>query len=911
MADAMQRVVTFIATVLLQLRNGSWVEGRAHRLGEFIVLTGEHTGQVLGANSVKTIVPIQGGNLTMLNQSTTREREHKMLYHYMLKDAVTGHRRRIITNEIPEELLADYEQSLRTHRPVGSVYAINQGRSRFWFLEYQATGRFTITVCKLAETHKDQLKQLFRESNMSYPNPGGKYGFFIRTSDLGWGLHAWGVMMNDLKKTAKRAQEITRSTEIALRLDSVSDLDMHVVNHAQESDYDGFVVIHPRILKKAIRQSVVEPDRRKKLYSKYIDGSSLIGMTRMDGPWGIGKGRYVIDPTIDHDVVIHACNIKAEITFQDILLVFWPESTWHTATWDSMSPVNFRTALRGDDQTADLKFMVDDLVTSLTEKSEIPDWLTKGQPEHDENGLPVWDHRLSDDRNNAVVRWNMAVPVELGGIAIASNLMWLVAGGMINQMRAGNAPRTFTRADGSKFSIDYWKRMWTVMRNACAAPSFTWSALTNYANYTFPDQDGSRVFYDARFGWVWPDHRFAETFDLHDGHDGDDHHSMLLQNYWCSDPAWLAMLKQWGVIDTNAVIPTTAEEARPMAFCWRLPNGPGAYSIEEVDAESVPWHKLHAIRTMDLRMMPLPLGALQANQPVAGLPNGRPMGGEYTAAAAWKVMVTAMENPGVGGFINALTSYSALTRGRLPKSLPANTSDMIDVVNQGGSRNQFRVIAGVQEAIEAEILSYLNNNPNARLDAQIAHTRLTSATERMLKDGRKLEKDRYTQFLDSYTEAIKFIQNQIRNQVLQGRNATPLIKWLNEQTFSQDAMEFAADRFVRVTAAFDRVSEQYKPILAEARNKETGDPWMVMTAEYAQSAAIKRIVDTLREDIYAQRDPNEFVLALWQYCVAPAHKLPLGKSDRLIFQAGSELAVMDIVIEALVAWGIIDSPPIS
>ena len=858
--------------------------------------------------------PIIVGDVVLANETGTeintnnKEESMNTLYHYMHKDEVTGHRRRIITNDIPAELLADYEQSLRTHRPVNSVYAINQGRSRFWFLEYHATGPFTITVVKLQETGKDQLKKLFRESNMAYPNPGGKYGFFIDTNDLGWGLHAWGVMMMDLKKTAKRAQEITRSTEIALRLDSVDDLDMHVVNHTPEIDFDGFVVVHPRVLKKAIRQSVTEPDRRKKLYKKYIDGDSLIGMTRMDGPWGIGKGRYVIDPTIDHDVVIHACNIKAEIVFNDLLLVFWPEATWHTATWDSMSPVNFRTALRGDDQEADLDAMVSDLVISLTQKNEIPDWLLKGQVEHDENGLPIWDERLSDDRNSAVVRWNMAIPMELGGIVIASNLMWLIAGGMINQMRAGNAPRTFTRKDGSKFSVDYWKRLWTVMRNACAAPSFTWSALTRYANFTFPDQDGTKVFFDARFGWVWPDHRFADTYDLHDGHDGDDHHSMLLQNYWCSDEAWVAMLKKWKVIDANADIPTTPEDARPMAFCWRLPNGPGAYSIEEVDVESVPWHRLHTIRTMDLRMMPMPLGALQANQPVAGLPKGRPMGGEYSAAAAWKTMVTAMENPGVGGFMNAITAYSALTRGRLPKALPATTSDMIDVVNQGGSRNQFRVIAETRSNIEDEIFDYLDKNPKVRLDSQIAHVRLSGIAEQELRQSKKLDQDRYAKFLTKYLNAIGFIQNKVRDHVLQGRNATPLIKWLNAQTFSQDAMEFAANRFVRVTAAFTRVAEEFKPILDEAKNKELGDPWMAMTAEYAQSAAIKRIVDALRKDIYSQRDPNEFALALWQHCVKPTQQMPLGRSDRLIFQGGTDLAVMDIVIEALADRGIITLP---
>lgn len=920
-----------IFKLIIQLLNGRWLQARELSEGVYEARKADGRVVIYGSDRIRNVeeidvrLPVPEAEEISNIQQEQKEVLVKPLYHFI--EMVDGLIERTITNRLEPERREAYNKSVETRGPVDGIFAIDIGNYLHWALETRLRAfniLFMVKVVDTANTEKARMKELFRKATFAWAN--SSYTFFVNIDgEPEWGLRVMDIFVDHTKKTGKRLQDVTRITEVAAEFSAyeMAQLDIHVVEQAEwlqwhpdpkaaEILVDGVSFIDEDFLIRVIKRAVKDPQRRRALIRHYTT-SRL--MWRWDTPAGSWKGDLIPKKNLGHDIVTADVDLKGEVRF-DVrsLLYIWPHEAFHVATWDTQSIIDFRSILTekthgggkqavGWGGVSDLDAFIQNVRKVYTDPKAL-NWLRHGEPGHNDSGVPVFDNRLAEQYHQVSVR------LAAHGIEPETfqNKVYMTLNGVTRKMLKGR--QLIEHSDmntGERWTEVKWNKMWLPMRNAFSGAVITWTAYTKLGGFTPPEgEDGSRVFWVDNIGLVWPDQRFVDTFDLHDGWDQDDTVKCRKILIWTSDPTAPAFLEHWKVLDpelTN-IVPTNAEDAIVAAAMIRSPNGPGAYSIESINP-FMPWHEPDdaSLTVLDLAKAPTPLGYLLQGRPPVSLPAGAPYTGRaMTRAQSWRMILAQRDNPGVGQFVNKLEAYANATDCNLPMTLPGLTSDIIDVLQQGYDRRQFKAIGKSIVDMEKELITLAQANPNLRIDAWVARKCLSAKARRALA-GHITKKARFVRFVKAYEDTIELISGEILDMSFNLRQSSRLVRWVKTLDYNNATVKWAREIFNRYTEELRNIDSLYKA-------DSEADPFTRITMERYHSLEMHKVVDKLIAELEAYGDKTDrAVLGLWWFIVNPdACKSAKGLHDRILVQPGTSRSVADLIIEALIAAGQVEVP---
>ena len=419
-----------------------------------------------------------------------------------------------------------------------------------------------------------------------------------------------------MKKTSKRLQEITRFTQI-YKSKNMQRLTFCVYtnewmekyyqdnnlsyNSSDEVMFDGPVFIRKSAMVKMCFE-ITDEVTRKQMIGAIHNGRNTF-LARMAIPTGLIKGLWhvVEDEDISADVVYHETALKKEYFTTNDVWTFsaWPMDTSYEVSWDTQSMINNIGWLYTPER---FKAELDTLLTDFTKEvtsGNLPEWMKVGASTDQDGGLTNEDNELQEWQAN-YVKW------QKNGFSLydSSNFIHLAFGQLANRMRAA------VKRDN----------MWLPMCNAFMAPVITHEALQIMGGQNLPESKSDLVWFDPRYGAIIPGNRFVDTAVLHDTWDQDGDMARFIRiKLWCSDiNVWDTMAIE-GVVPYVA-IPTTPEEAVDVVVIVRSPNGPGGYSINFYDAETMPFMRVNEelVQVIDLATATMPMGTLLKDTVVSG-----------------------------------------------------------------------------------------------------------------------------------------------------------------------------------------------------------------------------------------------------------------------------------------------------
>jgi len=734
------------------------------------------------------------------------------------------------------------------------------------------------------------------------------YAFFLILNDAKdtvFALDELGLVASDSKKLPKRLQEVTRivlmrSSERTLK-GNIVEPDYKIVTNEDidlpEIFVDGMVAIRKSF---AIRMCFEMPDgheKRKKIarINRGTIGRLIFRMTTRDG---LIKGLAVVcdDSQLEADVVCHASALKKELYSTSEFS--WEATAFehphiHTAMWDMQTMFNNHTWLLTNLRfTQDVSSMLDDFKTELN-SGELPDWILYQETDsHDDSEAPTMEHAVTGWKKS-YQRWQ-AAGLDLNS---SSNLLFMAFGSMKNQMAAARKNN----------------RWWVPMSNAFMATVNTWEALKYLAGFDMPEEKRNMVFFDERFGVVIPGSRFAETADLHDTWDQDGDQAKFIRiKLWSSSPILTLdgsnhqELREQYVIPADLEVPCTPEDAIDVCVVIRSPNGPGGYSIERFDAETMPWLRQceERIPVIDLASAPAAMNTL-----LGGVEMGQiPVSLEYakdeplSRDRAVSMIHAQMANPGVGRYANLIMAQSAIFGPSYPKVLPAIGNDIIDCVQQTSDAISFAYVKHglwfMANAMAEEIIT--NQMP---VDNFVYETRLMKAFEGDEEVKQMVEKfvvdGKFTQMDNQFTLALKEVEESTRLMSFQRRLTGETRNFVMEAipVLPQTTSKWARAIWRKYDIRLSNADRAYQESVSESNSR-------VYTAfcEWERTQKIHKIVSELYAEVAATAYPTKYAVALYRWIIDPrATGKPYGVSDRIIFQNGDDEqeTVMDLLIKGI------------
>lgn len=659
-----------------------------------------------------------------------------------------------------------------------------------------------------------------------------------------------------------------------------------------ETMYDGIIAISKTF---AVKMCFAMPDGHEK--SKYIAkiNRGKLGrlLFRLTTPYGLVKGLAVIceDNQLKADVVFHKSAMKGELFSADNQ---WHATAFvhphiHTAMWDMQSMFHNHEWLMTEEQfRKDSNAVIDDF-NAAVESGELPDFILHQETEsHDENGIPSMETAVGNWKSN-YQRWQSA-GLELDASA---NFLFMAYGSLKNQMTAARRKN----------------RWWCPMSNAFTATVNTWEAIRYLAGFDISEEKRNVVFYDDRFGAIIPGDRFAKTADLHDTWDQDgDQAKFVWVRIWSSDHEKTEALRKDHVIPHDLVVPTTESEAIDMAVVIRSPNGPGGYSIERFDAETMPWLRVcrDRIQVIDLRNAPFGMATLLETSECGTIPHsvvysGSPMQREH----AQRMISAQFTNPNVGVYANLIMAYSAIMGASYPEWLPAIGNDVIDTSQQESDADSFAYLELGMEQMRDNILEEMLNNEQS-IDEFVFTTRLGIGLDEIQRALYEplLHKGKFTR-MDDMNKATLAKVNEITiatSFVRRMQSETRLLVMEKIPTLKPELAAWAEDVYRRYNSLLEDADNGYKRTSIAANRAGFNKKFIKMSAETQRTESISKIVDDLYEEIRAHQSPEKWAVILYRWMVDPvATRRKYGVSDRVIFQSGMEeqLTVMDLLIQGI------------
>lgn len=920
-------------TMRIKLRNNRWME--AEPLPGDIYQVQLASGRVK-MYSISDILEIDDDDgdesIAVVNESDNNNmsKEKPVLYHYMnhvkdldvVLDAGGPNEKtvtipvynRIITDHLDPATLADYTRSLETKRVVNSTMAISTGNWKLHLLEQRLCKSgvpFVIEIWDhetfmLREGYEALIASKVEHANFAYASSTqATYLYGATIEDL-------GLTATHMKKLAKRLMEITRLSEMALHLDEpfIGQISIETFIPDEKEDpklYDGISFIRRSLAIDACR-IIKDPIRRNKLVKGIRKGEINRLMVRFMNDGWLMKGDMIIcpDEQINADIITVDDNLKSEIRTNGFAhLTIWEHHPRHSAVWDDQSSINFAQALPERKQIHDINRLRDQLFEKL-ELGEIPSWMLLGEVPHNDDGTVAME-QLSDRLRHNYMR----AQLNLGDAANTwlQNQLYLWMNSV--HLRMTKSRLIYSRV--TKMSAR--KKHWVPMTNAVLGSVVTYEALTKMGNFTFPNQDPNKVFWDDRFGLVIPGKRFIETYPLKGGWDQDD----SVKAVWVKAFASADISHLLGnALPSGLVLPEKAEDAIDLLFLVRSPNGPGEYNFElfnpdgmfDEDMLDPEW-----VTTLDISLMPLPQHLLLESVKVTGMPTST----VYTKTDLEKAQMIEMiiaqtQNPGVGAYCNAIMVYWYTMR-RFPLVMLDIMETIVDTLQQGYDVVAFDAIREETENIWEQLYRACRSNPKYRIERTLATTRMS--IERQMKFDGLFVEGRFTRVHRHYERVVNEIHNKTVETTKQWRWNNPIVRRLDERPFDIRWTERVKHLYTGWNNRLEAVDAEYEHEKKAITNPITGKPhpFGAMVLLENKSNATHAIVDEMVKHFDQIKDEDaryRLCLNIYKWVVLgqsrdPKNRHRLGLSDRIFFQPNrnGERCLMDVLIEAVKYFGIV------
>jgi len=825
---------------------------------------------------------------------------------------------RVLTNNPTPKEEEAYNSSQESNKPVPfariktptgynysqDIYAVQTGDYTYSLLENKLTNRgikFRLAVVsnqdlsELVNQHKlFNLKEMISTCRFAWAN--ASYTFFMQVEDSkeasSFDLSDLGLEVYDFKKTSKRLQEVTRITQMHAS-GPMNKLNYRMLEDlpGEELAYDGPVFVSDSFAVRSCFGMADGPAKRKHI--AMINRGKIgpmIGRILMDQGEVKGLVHVVPRQQLGADVVFHKSALKRELKTDDGRWHYtaFKHKNLHTAMWDMQTMFNNHTWLMTKEQfTLDMESVITDFNKSV-ESGQLPDWIIHQETDgHKDDSAPQVEH-VTSGWKKSYIRWQQAG----FDVTASSNLVYMAFGSLLNQMRSAMKRNTW----------------WVPISNAFTATVTTFDALEVMANFELPQHKRDMVFFDERFGCVVPTKRFIETADLHDTWDQDGDQAKFIRiKLWSSSPVVSLdgynhlELRETYVIPADLEVPSTPEEAIDMCVVIRSPNGPGGYSIERFDAETMPWLRVaeDRVQVIDLATAPAAMSTLLAATECGQINSSTTYTEElFNRDHALSMIQAQMSNPGVGRYANLIMVWAATFGPSYPNQLPAIGNDIIDCVQQTADLDAFLQLQGDYSEM-AENMAQAIVDSGRGIDRYVLETRfpkISDETSAMLAsvavDGK------FTQMYNAYKETLTKVQNiaskgsfdlrlssDTRNKVYDG------IPALKETTSN-----WCRDIWSRYERELSRVDAKYSD-LSKNTNRFTK---MFAVAQRAEDISV--IVGNLLDEVKATSHPELYALAIYRWIIDPElTRSKYGVSDRIIFQNGADgqETIMDLIITAI------------
>lgn len=787
---------------------------------------------------------------------------------------------------------------------VQDIYAVQTGDYTYSLLENKLTKRgikFRLGVVsnndlsELINKYKlFNLKEMIGKCRFAWAN--ASYTFFLEVEDSkeasSFDLSDLGLEVYDFKKTSKRLQEVTRITQMhasgpmdKLNYRMLEDLP------GEELAYDGPVFVSDWFALRSCFRMANGPTKAKH-FAMINRGKigPMIGRILMDQ--GEVKGLFHVVPReqLGADLVFHKSALKRELKTDDGRWHYtaFKHKNLHTAMWDMQTMFNNHTWLMTKEQfTLDMESVITDFNKSI-ENGQLPDWIIHQETDgHKDDSAPQVEH-VTSSWKKSYIRWQQAGL----DVTASSNLVYMAFGSLLNQMRSAMKRNTW----------------WVPISNAFTATVTTFDALEVMGNFELPQHKRDMVFFDERFGCVVPTKRFIETADLHDTWDQDGDQAKFIRiKLWSSSPVMSLdgynhpKLRETYVIPADLEVPSTPEEAIDMCVVIRSPNGPGGYSIERFDAETMPWLRVaeDRVQVIDLHKAPAAMSTLLAATECGQINSSTTYTEElFNRDHAINMINAQMSNPGVGRYANLIMVWAATFGPSYPSKLPAIGNDVIDCVQQTADLDAFLQLQGNYSDM-AEYMAQEIINSGCGIDRYVLETRFPALSDETREVLTSVAVDgKFTEMYNAYKETLTKVQNlaskgsfelrlssDTRNKVYNG------IPALKESTST-----WCRAIWSKYERELSRVDAKYSD-LSKNTNRFTK---MFAVAQRAED--ISAIVGQLLDEVKATSHPELYALAIYRWIIDPElTRSKYGVSDRIIFQNGADgqETIMDLIITAI------------
>lgn len=751
------------------------------------------------------------------------------------------------------------------------------------------------------EKGRYNIPELINSSTFAWANASHTFFLMVDSEDKNFTLSALGLEALDSKKTTKRLQEITRITQMHLSGD-MSDISMKMLtqadlNNQPELFFDGVIAIRKTF---AVKSCFAMPDGYEKRKKIAKINRKTIGrlIARLTCEFGLIKGLAIVcdDDQLDADIVFHESALKKELFTNDGRWHFtaFEHPHLHTATWDMQTMFNNHTWLMTEERfSSDLNLIIRDYVASL-EDGKLPDWLLERSPTaHGDDSVPATTEHITDAWKKAYQRWQIA-GLDIGA---AANISHMAFGSLVNQMKS-------TVKKG---------RWWVPMSNAFMATVNTWEALKYVANEDMPEDKRNVVFFDDRYGVVIPGYRFVETAELHDTWDQDgDQAKFVWIKLWSSNDVVTQVMKDSCVIDKDLVVPATESEAIDMCVVIRSPNGPGGYSIERFDAETMPWLRKaeDRIQVIDLGTATAPMPILLQNVKTGKIPTSAQHTGHLMSRDnALGMLLAQLDNPGVGRYANLVMAWSAIFGPSYPTQLPANGNDIIDALQQTADPASFGYIADGVEYAETLLLRKAEEL-GVPVDSFVFQTRFSGVMKQRMHNHTTIDGDKelsklvvpgkFARMHEAYLKTVNELQDKLNVKSFQNRlESDTRNKVMNAVTLREDVAQWAFDFFLKYDNKLRAIDAKYRQKL----NRDI-DRFQRAFIAYARTNDVNDVIAEMYSEItsYPSGVPEKWAVALYRWIIDPAlTRTRYGKSDRIIFQGGkpNQPTIMDLLIQGI------------
>lgn len=897
----------------IQLRNGRKFNATSYD-GEHFVVTlakGQKTYHLAEVNVIKTPqqdeIPVS--NLT----DDTKEDKVETLYHFMAQINRVGKDgndepvfMRVITDSfINIEEREAYFKSLETKAPVASIFALNTGNWEPMLLKYRTKGiKFRLTVISHNDLAKLPGKMEEKMPKVTFAWATETFAFFLDADVKGWGLEAFGLTAEFSKKLPKRLQEMARLTCMGIydedgtrfwftdcdlldgEPNELAEFVVAKFTTPEGMDVEVFDGMNYMTRYMARQMVLAQPKSmaRDRLYRRVRDGLVNRLSIRVLTPEGLIKGHCIIVDDRSQlngaDLVYLDENMKTELkTTGWTLATAFVYDPLHVATHDFQSNINNRLAISYDHQHRDIHSFHEE-VEGILISGELPEWMALPQHAHTDTGLVDID-KLGDDIKKSHIRWLAS------GLSItdSQNFMYMGINGNIKKMEKGWDDVTRT-----------YKKLFIPMSNAMNAAVVTYSSMTLMGGFDLPS-DGSKIFCLPKYGMIYPDHRFLETFDLHGTWDLDDVADFIRILVWCDEEDSVNNLKDDGVLDMDVDIPTTKDGAQLMALVVRSPNGPGEYSLEMIqDDVSMPWSKADDDNLTVVNLKDLPRGQnhLLSKVTKGGLPESKLAFGVPMTRDHGRYMLEAQAtNPGIGSVANIMMVWVDTFGPSFPPFMTEVFNELVDVTAQEFDKERLAAISKEVELVFNQLVERLEAYPGKyKIDSHLAMTRLGKLVESLPENC--LADRRWRVLVNLYAGTYRDLRDRVAKHTLEVRLDSTVVQKVKSLRFADTMDVWAAGFFKAYNDSLQAVDRKYR-----IHRRDT--PFTKISKGYNKKLELQAVVAAAVRELENMEYTNTMVLGLYRYILKSDKNRGLGEFDRLIFQPGGDTSksIMDLLIDAL------------